>query len=258
MSDNLMSLLPDIKRARDFYLYDDKGNRYLDLYLDNGRAVNGHRPSGLSLALKNTISRGLYAPYPSIYQGRLKKLLQKEFPRFLSFGIYRSYESYLQSEPVVRDFSDPLSDSPADKHMIWRPYLNIPEECSLLKITFPFPGCDVIAVLSDGNTELPPSDPIPPYVLSGVIRSWFDWKKRLIKVVPEFWTIFDETDQWKRRGPYLTPLCSEHDYKKMFQIYLESGVFISPEYNNPSICAVDIREGSLKNLFKKLKEINCG
>ncbi|ETZ18431.1 Peptide methionine sulfoxide reductase [Borrelia duttonii CR2A] len=35
-SKSLLSCFPIIKRARFFYLYDINGNRYLDLYLNEG------------------------------------------------------------------------------------------------------------------------------------------------------------------------------------------------------------------------------
>ncbi len=250
MSNKLYNMIPRIKRARDFYLYDERGDRILDLYLDKGRAINGHRPAGLSLALKNTLSRGLYAPYPSIYHDRLMKLLQREFPGFKHQGVYRSFESYLNSDGPIGDFSDPAREDKTGKNILWRPYMEVGEECTLLKITFPFPGCDVVAVLAQDDEALPPSDAIPPYVLSGLIRSWFDWKIRESKAEPESWNILDETGHWERRGPYLTPLCSREEYDDLFRYYLDRGILISPEYNHCSISAVDIREGSLKKLFK--------
>lgn len=252
MSDKLISLLPNIKRAREFYLYDDKGNRFLDLYLDNGRALNGHRPSGLSLALKNTLARGLYAPYPTIYQNRLVKLLQNEFSRYPYLGIYRSYESFFLKDSRTANFSDPLDNSADHKHMNWRPFLDIPEDCRLLKVSFPFPGCDVIALLAEDRDVLPPSDLISPYILAGLIRSWFDWKSRRDKMEPQSWAILDNTGHWKRTGPYLLPLCREEEYERLFRLYLDNGVFISPDYYKPSICAVDIKEGTLKKLHRNM------
>lgn len=253
MSDKLYKLIPHIKRARDFYLYDEKGNRYLDLYLDNGRAINGHRPAGLSLALKNTLSRGLYAPYPSKYTGRLIKLLQREFPRLKYLGIYRSIESFREKAPLLSDFADPAEEACSSTSIFWRPYLDIGDNYSLLKISFPFPGCDVIAVLSDDESVLPRSDFIPPYILSGVIRSWFDWKANSEKDQHENWDILDRTGHWKRTGPYLKPLCSREEYEHLFKFYLEKGILISPDYNHLSISAVDIKEGSLKKLYNNLR-----
>ena len=36
-----------ISRAKDMYLYDLDGNRFLDLYLENGKLLFGHRPKNL-------------------------------------------------------------------------------------------------------------------------------------------------------------------------------------------------------------------
>ena len=252
MSNNLISLMPNVKRARDYYLYDENGCRYLDLYLDGGRAINGHRPSGLSLALKNTLSRGLYAPYPSVYFQRLIRLLQNEFPQFSQIGIYKNLNGFLQSYTGDSSFTDPAVTDNRGDHIQWRPFLEIGENCSMVVLSFPFPGSDVIAVLSSESEDLPESDLIPPYILSGLIRSYYDLKKNMTIADSEDWSTLDDTGHWKRRGPYLVPLCSEPEYGELFKLYLRNQILISPEYHRPSICAVQVKEGSLKSLFKEI------
>jgi len=249
----LIDSMPPIKRARDFYLYDTKGDRILDLYLDNGRAISGHRPAGLSLAVKNVISRGLYASYPSIYTDRLLKLLKKEFPQFKEFGLYISEMSFLKSLKETREFTDPLTASGNLEFQYWRPYIKIGEECRNLLMHFPFPGSDVIAVLSVDENALPESDIIPPYILAGLIRTYYDLKKRMEIADENSWLFFDDTHHWTRTGPYLLPKCSEEEYEKLFQLYLKSDILISPYFNRPSICAVDLYAGSLKKLYRNIK-----
>lgn len=247
MSEDLMGLLPGIKRARDFYLYDGKGNRYLDLYLDGGRAICGHRPNGLSNTLKNALSRGIYAPYPSVYQERLIKVLRKGFPRFTRLGIYSSLDSFYRAAGSVIPFSDPAMAEPDGHDVRWRPYLPVGEEWHTILVSLPYPGIDVVAVLSD-DRDLPPSDRISPVIQAGLVRSWFDLQDRMSTIDDTLWSVFDKTGNWKRKGPYLQPLCSERDYPDFFRTHLDSGFLISPEYGVPSICAVEVREGSLKKI----------
>jgi hypothetical protein len=254
---NLFELLPLVKRARDFYLYDDKGERILDLYLDDGRAINGHRPGGLSLSLKNAIERGLYAPYPSIYSARLIKLLKNEFPRFQNIGIYRNLFSFREAYRADFQITDPI-DNTVGEIQLWRAYLPVGDNCRVLILRFPFPGCEAIAVLSVEDIVIPPSELLPPYVLSGLIRSYYDFKKREGSRDEKTWIQIDRTGHWKRTGPYLRPLCSRDEYENLFKFYLDRGIFISPDYDKPSICAVDIKEGSLKKLFKSTEEAKSG
>lgn len=248
----LIELLPIVKRARDYYLYDERGERILDLYLDDGRAINGHRPNGLSLALKNAIERGLYAPYPSIYSDRLLKLLRIEFPLFQNIGIYKSFSSFSELYGGDIVISDPLEDN-SSAYQLWRPYLPVAESCRLLVLRFPFPGSEAVAVLSFEDLPLPGSDILPPFILSGLIRSFFDFKNRFDKVSGKNWDALDKTGHWKRTGPYLKPQCSSEEYEVLFRFYLENGILISPDYSKPSIFVVQIREGSLKKLYKNLK-----
>ncbi|AHH12361.1 Peptide methionine sulfoxide reductase [Borrelia hermsii YBT] len=71
---SLLSCFPIIKRARFFYLYDIRGNRYLDLYLNGGLNFLGHRVQGLNLILKQTFSRGLTASYPSVFRKQFENI----------------------------------------------------------------------------------------------------------------------------------------------------------------------------------------
>lgn len=247
-----MRLVPRIKRARDFYLYDEKGNRILDLYLDGGKALCGHRPNGLSNVLKNTISRGLYAPYPSVYGKRLDKVLSGGFPRFRYRSVYRSLESFEKKAGGALLFDDPASGSPGGPNMIWRPFLPVPETPGLLLVRLPYPGNDAVAVLS-GTKELPPSDLLSPVAEAGMVRSWFDLQITLKETDRNTWSRFDSTGHWARTGPYLKPLCPEEEYADLFRLYLENDILISPYYDQPSISAVDIKEGSLKKLMKASK-----
>jgi len=249
----LIDLMPPIKRARDFYLYDTDGNRILDLYLDKGRAISGHRPGGLSLAIKNAISRGLYASYPSIYTERLVKLLKKEFPQFKKIGLYQSEMSFSKSLEENREFSDSLVKPGNQEYQYWRPYIKISGECRNLLVRFPFPGSDTVAVLSIEDNDLPESDIIPPYILAGLIRAYYNLKKRMETVDESSWSLLDDTGHWNRTGPYLFPRCSEEEYEKLFRLYLKSDVLISPYYDRPTICAVDLLAGSLKKLYRNME-----
>gem|GEM_PF-134293 len=76
-ADERLALLPPIRRAREFYLYDHRGRRYLDLAQNGGRAILGHRPNRLSTRLKNVLSSGLLAELPSVYGPRLERAVAR-------------------------------------------------------------------------------------------------------------------------------------------------------------------------------------
>ena len=115
---NIPAGLPPIKRCRDYHLYDYKGNRYLDLYLDGGRALMGHKPGKTMLPLKNSLEKGVWASYPSVYASRLDKILAKLFPGYAHracFSNRERMEKALGEETLSRgEFWIPLLDQKAD------------------------------------------------------------------------------------------------------------------------------------------------
>ena len=81
-----------IRRARGYFLYTADGRRFLDFYQDNGRALLGHRVQGMQRVIKSTVSRGLLAPYPSVYGGRVERMVRKMFPSAGTVRVYRNRE----------------------------------------------------------------------------------------------------------------------------------------------------------------------
>ena len=76
----LLRLLPRVLRARDFHLYLEGGRRLLDLWLQGGRAILGHKPPNVVKELKNAAERGLFTPLPHPLEKRFLKALGEFFP----------------------------------------------------------------------------------------------------------------------------------------------------------------------------------
>ena len=210
----LLSELPEIRRAREYRLYDAAGRRYLDLYQDCGRAVLGHRPDGLSKAVRNTFSRGIAADFPSANERTLVKALSRLLPRTGSFRIYRSTlrAATVLLELGVSLFTDPLTDltvrlpapasvplrteppsggtgvdpasvaspggagDPVEAAAVWRPFSELPyDRYAALVPVLPFPGSWGPVVVAFGRgLDAPPSDPVSPVYLSGLARAAWD------------------------------------------------------------------------------------
>ncbi|MFP4210585.1 MAG: hypothetical protein ACLFR8_05035 [Alkalispirochaeta sp.] len=62
-----------VRRARGPYLYDQHGDRYLDLWGADGTAFLGHRPRGYSRLAKEEIDRGLWSPFPTSWPYRFRR-----------------------------------------------------------------------------------------------------------------------------------------------------------------------------------------
>ena len=72
----MMNKIPEINRARGYFVYTAGGKRYLDMALEGGRLIMGHRQKGYALALKNVIDKGILPGYPSPYAYRLKQAVK--------------------------------------------------------------------------------------------------------------------------------------------------------------------------------------
>lgn len=64
-----------IRRARGYYLYDDRGTRFLDMWLDDGAALLGHRVPAAARAMAAETSRGLWTALPTRWPRRLRQQL---------------------------------------------------------------------------------------------------------------------------------------------------------------------------------------
>ena len=66
-----------VRRAREWWLYDQAGDRYIDFWQADGSAFLGHRPRGLGRLVEAEIDRGLWAPVPTAWPGRLERALER-------------------------------------------------------------------------------------------------------------------------------------------------------------------------------------
>lgn len=254
----LFNLIPPIVRARDYYLYDRSGRRFLDFYQDNGRALIGHRPSGLNKTVKSVLSKGLVASYPSGYHYRLIKALSALFPQCGEFRYYVSstpvYEVLIRygfhGEP--NDLPDPvLEDVSRANISLWRPFLsektvNIPVVVPILPFSLGT-GITVFCFHTRPEPELPPSDAVPAVLLAGLCKSVYLCIKHIHAVDTAVWEQFD-APFWRREGPYLKPVCEEADYPDMFRDFLAHNIILSPFFPGPSVIPGVFTEGDIKGL----------
>ncbi len=249
--------LPNINRARDFHLYDDKGNRYLDFYQDDGRAILGHRPHLLSTQLKNVLSKGLLGKMPSKYTYRLEKALLALLPDFPYIRIYEHYlkvervlsESGLPSpRDIVRDllFYEPDGDRAPG---FWRPFVETEVTYpDIIVPVIPFPGGfapGIVCSRVDFPGSFPSSDMCSPFLLAGLTRIVYDLLREIKERKREGWKSF-EGSGWERKGPYLAPRhIREEAYFRLYREFLEQGILLNPVYGGICIIPGDFSPGEV-------------
>jgi hypothetical protein len=251
--------LPHVKRARDYYLYCTDGKRYLDLFQNNGRAVLGHRPERLSTTLKNEISKGVYADYPSVYERRVVKAIGSLLPEYPVVKIFSNFDRALCILNILeKDLHDPVtaSDFEARPAAFWRPFIPRQEaNCNVLFPVLPFPGSNIPQIVCFKETEnssLPESDIVSPILLAALIRCIADIRLFSKKIESAVWKPF-EGGPWRRTGPYLVFTYSPDVYGRVFDTYLEHGFLIAPGHRAPTIAPSIYSEGELKK-YKKITE----
>jgi hypothetical protein len=243
---SLLRLAPTVARARDFRLYTNKG-RLVDLWQNNGAAILGHTPPSLLRELKNTASRGLYAPFPHFLEARYYKALSCLFPQ-------RTFRLYAAPPPELEKLA--ANGSAA----LWRPFvdpsapLGVPENPPVLIPVVPgiqtwragLPlGLCVIAIKGDVTIES--GDILPPVLLAAAIRGIYDLisaaRARANPVYPRIEKALkhpqtnEAQSPWQRNGIYLTPRQkpSQTEWAALFRRFLENGFLIPPLSSQPLI-----------------------
>lgn len=244
--DRLLTI-PVINRARGHRLYCVDGSRWIDCWADGGRALLGHRPGKVSLRLKNEIDKGLYAPYPSLWNHRLEQALHRLFPGYGAMRVFSNFDRALEKTAKDQWPVDPLDISPETANLdgpAWgRPLLPNHPLSRILFPILPVPGIDIQPVLfGNASDSLPPSDPVSPILLAALTRS-------CLAVSSTDACSTESIKPWEMRGPYMLWRGKEDDYTQWFDALFERSVLIAPAYNRPSVLPPDLSPGERMKVF---------
>ena len=242
---SLLRLVPAVLRARGFRLYTRAGQRLIDLWQNGGSAVLGHTPPNLLRELKNTASRGLYAPFPHFLEVRFIKALSQFFPN-RSFRLYSSAPAALE----------PLFESGAVA--LWRPFLDPGSPFAVADNAPPvlipvLPGIQgwrnslpqglcVLALASDSEQisgKLPAGDFLPPVLLAVAVRGIYELIASPDRAKPAFPRIARalQKSRWQRQGIYLNlyEKPNTETWAALFRCFLDAGFLIPPVPYQPLI-----------------------
>ena len=239
MPDNL-ALLPPVKRARGYRLYTESA-RFVDLYLDGGRAVLGHNPPGVLREMKNAAERNLFAPYPSYYTRRFEKALSLLFPgkSFVGYGSMEAVPSAIR-----------------EKTPEWRPYMQWAGEDALALLPHPLAPAVLVTGMAAGN-ERYRTVPLPPVILALTTRAVYDMlhcPERRAVVYPQVNEALAE-GSWTREGIYvrLKKQAADEEWARLFRRFLDAGFLIPPTQRDPLILPGELSPGEEKALAECLR-----
>jgi len=270
----LLRQIPTVLRARGFRLYTEGSKRLVDLWQNGGAAVLGHTPPNLLRELKNTASRGLYAPFPHFTENRFLKALSKIFPNH-SFRIYASLPAEL-FKIFSREGTGKIG---CNTVKFWRPFVNPENPFIVDDIPFFIPvipgiqtwrdglpmGLCVVAVKNEFNeskdllSQLPPNDMLSPILFAIATRGIYDIlaiPQRVKPKLPRLEKALKSNTQmkWQRQGIYLTlkekPAAQE--WNMLFYKFLEAGFLLPPTPSFPLILPGELSDGEEVKLISVL------
>jgi hypothetical protein len=265
--EELLRLLPRVLRARDFHLYTEEGKRLVDLWLQGGRAVLGHKPPRVLLELKNAAERGLFSPFPHPLERRLTKALAVFFPdrsfRFYNdpSSMYKALEKAFPGESAslqpatIPDPAFPDSNVQKVTVTLWRPFVEPVPKAPILLPVLPWPlGPAVLALDKSLDTSFPQGELIPPVLLAPAARALYDLAAQIRNPSRQRYYRVEKAivGVWQRRGIYLTTRVDREKYAELFKSFLEAGFLLPPQASEPVILPAVMSKGEETQLAKLL------
>lgn len=266
--------LPVVRRARDVHLYTADGRRLLDLYLDGGGALLGHRPASLGRALKNVLERGLVGNLPGVEGARLIRALRRLLPEHRWFGIaasaddaWRLLRGRVDSLPAtLAEVADPLLDHDWREAPVawWRPlceqqplggaWLERGPAALLHRLPFRI-GAGPVTVSTrapGGGAGQHEAGSVSPLLLSGAAAAL----RHLVRGAPQRlaaaaqWPV--DLGAWRRTGVYVMANYPRRRHAAVHAAFLEAGVLLNPRHPGPNILPASASAGEwrlLRRLF---------
>jgi len=255
-----------MSRARGFRLYDRHGHRYLDLFLNHGSAVLGHRPYRLHQEIKSVVSRGGVFAMPSVYPNRLARALGRAYPGFTGVQIARDKAEatalaarYLECAPAEVAIRDPALGEKG-RVVLDRPFLPAAAREDALSgaevviPVLPFRlGESPCPILFRSHAPPAGSGWIPPVVAAAALRAFHDLARHRL---PAWYRddLLAGCRLWEQRGIYAAPRCGVERYAEVFRRFLAAGVLLPPEYPGPAVLPGEASAGELALLARLFEE----
>ena len=256
-------------------MYGYDGKRYIDFYQNEGFALNGHRPAEVLQALKSSAARGVWAEYPSVWEGRIEKLLKRLFPFVDRVFLYSDLEKLLRDASAHMHAHISIADTPSElweksgeqgvSLIRWRPFAMNTEETMALEEgksgeifipLIPFPGRFLpIPVCRIHGTFMPSHETLVNPVLGALmVKSIASTIRRLKDEDGQGWEEFD-CPVLRRRGPYFRLRLQEEKYSRLFTEMLNEGILLPPSSCVPAIIPAEYNEGEVLPLKRALRRV---
>lgn len=279
--------LPAVKRARGYRVYAADGTRFIDFYLNGGRAMTGHRPGGALKVMKSTAERGLWAEYPGQWRRKADQLLKQLYPEVGQITYFPTVESALAALQALRAGPVALADTPFAFHsgeppraagdkdlrtvVFRRPFALTVEQAEKLAEgaygpdfipLIPFPGrflpvpvCRLRSASPAGRETDGPAEAydLSPVLYHLLIKSGAELQRFQARDFTRQWSRFD-LPGLQRCGPYLKFGLDEQEYLRLYRRMLAKGVLLPPDLTTPAVIPSEFTDGEVMPLIRECKE----
>lgn len=272
---DLLRLLPPIRRTRGNRLYTAGGERLLDLWLDDGRGILGERDRATRTQAANAGDKGLTRPYPGLYDGRFTKAIGSTWYQFSVVRLFSSEERTLEAACRVLGYQAPIVDTArsastpaigAVSLAIARPFIAMPACFDLamprLPCPRPYAPCCLMARKDSQAAlalEAETGDILPAQALFAAARGLASLDAAAKDGYAEpLWQKFDRRlgAFFERSGPYLFATVEPSRYEGFFKAALAGGALIAPRHDGVSIVPPDFDDGELLMLASSLERFS--
>jgi hypothetical protein len=245
---SLLKQVPAVLRARGFRLYNQNG-RLIDLWQNGGVAILGHTPPNLLHEMKNTASRGLYAPLPHFTESRFIKVLSKLLPEY-NFRLYAAPPQELAylfncgSAVLWRPFINPKSPFEAKAPLI----IPVLPCIHTWRNNLPLGLCITAAKTESQLEQLPLGDILSPVLLAMATRGIYDLiasPQRGKPALPRTAKALGNSKIWRRHGIYLSlkEEPSLQAWSGLFRQFMDAGFLLPPIPSQPVILPGELSPG---------------
>lgn len=268
---NLLSALPNIRRARDYRLYAENGRRFLNCSLSEAELLLGAKPKGFISHAKNSLEIGLCTAYPNKWRSKLEQALLSAYSDYSHVNIFSNkHEAYTAinsagflSEKLVLNQERPTDaldeifpnrvgavKPVSDLISIDRPFLPLAQSPFCIPY-LPLPASIApFVILSKMPIESVSCTTVSTFLLSNATRAFYDFVSFKKEYNEELWAKSDVyfSHSFTRKLCYLVPACNEEEYSSLFHAALEKNILLSPTWSFPSLIPALYDSGELAHL----------
>lgn len=258
--------LPFVLRAREYYVYDEKGKRYLDLYVGGGRYALGHRLPHRLQMVKNIFSKGLFSHYPhdNFFDRRILRAFEKYFSHSINLYLFR--DSFSLEKFKKENIKSPNLQEMWEEDLIdfirFRPFQKktLKDNC-FYSFLLPLPAfmgkVEILVQKIQGKSSLNYTAEEWDFFSQKVLENSV---YNLIRIEGEKKSSLKKGDLsflGREEGFYLVPSYPKEQHNWVYSTLKEEGILISPCYEDPIFLNPFLKEHDIKLISKavlRLKE----